>query len=101
MVKKTLHRSENLVISHLVDQESLEFEIRFSSSIARGTCEARCPRCGMTGAPSDWELKGPDDLGNTVWLNCVEDQGCPGNAEGSFRWTQNVGFPEGWVERGE
>ncbi|TVQ98410.1 MAG: hypothetical protein EA398_13250 [Deltaproteobacteria bacterium] len=97
-MKRTLHRSENLLIAALKDQ--IEFEIRFSTSAARGTCDARCPRCGEPGEPAHWELEGPDTRGNTVWMNCARATGCPGNEDGGFTWTQPVVF-EPWVEKEE
>lgn len=95
-MKRTLHRSENLIIA--LNEREVEFEIRFSTSSSRGSSDAVCPRCGAIGEPAHWELEGPDTPGNTVWMNCRRDVECPGAAEGGFTWTQPVQFAS-WEEK--
>lgn len=97
-MKQNIYRSENLLLTFVESTGELEFEIRFSTSYARGRCDARCPRCNHSVSPSRWEIEGPDAMGNTVWFACVEtlDGGEPCNGE--LRWTRSVDFGEGWVE---
>lgn len=96
-MRQNIHRSENLFITLTEDGTQLEFEIRFSTSYAKGRCDATCPRCRNPIAPSRWEIEGPDALGNTVWFVCSKPlngaDGC-----GELRWTRRVEFNDGWVE---
>jgi len=98
-MKTTIHRSENLVINRCDDTDRLELEIRFPSSFARGTCDARCPRCGAPGRAGHWELEGPDGRGNTVFFSCNADVSCDSSDGLTFNWTQEVLFPDGWQEK--
>ena len=101
-MKRTLHRSENLSIALIEESAQLEFEIRFSTSSAKGGCDARCPRCQAIGKPSHWELEGPDSRGNTVWMVCPpDDAACKQEVNEGFRWSQTVVFPDGWSDKGE
>jgi hypothetical protein len=99
-LKQHLHRSENLLISLLDNKKEIEFEIRFSDSYSRGTCDALCPRCGNPVAPQRWELEGPDGSGNTVWFVCVDplngEEGCGEELD----WTRRVTFQD-WIEEDE
>lgn len=94
-MRSVVHRSENLTIQVSEDGRKLEYEIRFSSSSARGTSDALCPKCLTTGRALHWEIEGPDGQGNTVWMVC-ENEDCDG---GGFRWTRPVTFVDGWVDR--
>lgn len=96
-MRDTLHRSENLTIARSEDGKRLEFEIRFSSSSARGDADGICPRCGKPGRPTHWEIEGPDGRGNTVWMRCTGEQ-CV-EADEPFLWSQTVTFDDGWDER--
>lgn len=98
-MKTTLHRSENLIILRAEDGQRLEVEIRFSTSVARGGCDGKCPRCGAPGRPGHWELEGPDGRGNTMFLSCNDEGACRYPDDRTFNWTQEVVFPDGWVER--
>lgn len=94
---RTIHRSENLTITFAGDTKTFEVELRFPTSLTRGSCDARCPRCQTPGVPSNWEISGPDDSGNLIWLTCPNED-CPGNADPGYRWTQNILFPDGWID---
>jgi hypothetical protein len=99
-MKPALHRSENLTILRGREPRTLEVEIRFSHSLARGTCDSTCPRCGRLGNPSHWELEGPDGTGNTMWLVCRDPETCGRNDGPGTSWTQSVTFAKGWEDRG-
>lgn len=97
---EVMHRSENLVIRQL-DDLSIDVEIRFASSSAKGTAEGRCPRCGGAGRPTHWELEGPDTRGNTLWMACgAEVAACEKDTAGELTWSVPVDFSGGWDERG-
>ena len=96
-MRQNIYRSENLLITLCEDERQLEFEIRFSTSYARGRCDATCPRCHKPVSPSRWEIEGPEGLGNTVWFTCgSSSQGGAGCDD--LRWTRRVDFPDGWVD---
>lgn len=96
---EVMHRSENLVIRRL-DDRSIDVEIRFASSSARGTAEGKCPRCGGAGRPTHWELEGPDTRGNTLWMACDNADGaCENDDTGALTWAVPVDFADGWEER--
>ena len=97
-MKKNIYRSENVLVTFVDAQNELEFEIRFSTSHARGRCDALCPRCSNPVAPSRWEIEGPDSLGNTVWFACEETLNGAEPCRGELRWTRRVDFSDGWVE---
>lgn len=99
-MKKNVYRSENLLITLTENQKELEFEIRFSTSYARGRCDALCPRCMSPVAPSRWEIEGPDGMGNTVWFACEETLDLKEPCKDDLRWTRRVDFLDGWVEQG-
>lgn len=96
-MRQNIHRSENLFITLTEDGKQLDFEIRFSTSYAKGRCDATCPRCHAPVAPARWEIEGPEGMGNTVWFTCSTPldgtEGCKG-----LRWTRRVDFNDGWVE---
>lgn len=96
-MKKHIHRSENLLVSLLENGKDIEFEIRFSDSYSRGTCDALCPRCQNPIAPQRWELEGPDGSGNTVWFSCGETLNGKDPCEQEIDWTRRVLFDE-WTE---
>lgn len=100
-MKKSLHRSDNLLISLMEDEKTLEVEIRFSMSSARGRCDATCPRCGNPVAPTRWELEGPDGAGNTVWFECKRPLNGAEGCGGELSWTRRVEFADGWIEKDE
>lgn len=99
-MKEHLHRSDNLLISILENRKQIEFEVRFSQSYARGTCEAVCPRCQNPVAPSRWELEGPDGSGNTVWFTCSKTLNGEDSCGDDMSWTRRVTFGD-WVEEEE
>lgn len=97
-MKQNVYRSDNLLITLLENEKELEFEIRFSTSYARGRCDALCPRCFNPVSPSRWEIEGPDAMGNTVWFACAETLNGTEACRGELRWTRRVDFNDGWVE---
>lgn len=97
-MKKTVHRSDNLFITLLESQKELEFEIRFSTSSARGRCDALCPRCLNPVSPNRWEIEGPEGMGNTVWFACEKTLNGAEACNDDLRWTRRVDFLDGWVE---
>lgn len=99
-MKQHLHRSENLLISLLDNGEEIEFEVRFSDSYARGTCDALCPRCGHPVAPQRWEIEGPDSTGNTVWFACTNTVDNSEPCGEDVSWTRRVSFHD-WIEEDE
>lgn len=100
-MKKNVHRSDNLLISLAEDGKTLEVEIRFSMSSARGRCDATCPRCGNPIPPTRWELEGPDGAGNTVWFECARPLNDKPRCESDISWTRRVEFADGWTEKDE
>lgn len=100
-MRQNLHRSDNLLVSLSDDERQIEFEIRFSTSFARGACEAACPRCGNPVAPHRWELEGPDGAGNTVWFECGKALNGAPACDQELVWTRRATFDDGWVELDE
>lgn len=96
-MKKNIHRSENLLITYLQAEQALEFEIRFSTSYARGRCDARCPRCKNPVVPNRWEIEGPDGTSNTVWFECKELIGDGEPCGSEMHWVRQIEFDD-WVE---
>jgi hypothetical protein len=92
---KTLHRSQNLVIARADGTTDLTFEVRFPTSVARGTLDAACPRCGGHGIPEQWEIEGPESKHNPVWLRCEAE--CK---ERDTRWTKGAEFDGDWLDVG-
>ncbi len=92
---ETLHRSQNLIISRLNDSTEVNVEIRFSTSIAKGLFDSKCPRCGESGTPEQWEFEGPESSHNTIWLKC--NAGC---LDRETRWTRRAEFDDSWTEVG-
>jgi hypothetical protein len=94
-----MHRSENLHITWDAETRRWEIEIRFPSSIARGSASGVCPRCGGGSRVEHWQLEGPDGLTNTLSLECGTDPCCQATEGGIFRWRQTAVFRDGWSER--
>lgn len=95
-VTETLHRSDNLLMTREPGSTEIDVEIRFPTSLARGSAESGCPRCGKPGKPEQWEIEGPDGRLNTIWLGCD----CESTTERDTRWSRSVTFRGGWTDIG-